>query len=99
MHKALLVWVCCTSFLFGQNTKEGQRVPLVGDETPLIKIKTDPHKYISDVRHHLELPIVMTGGIRLDNYYNYGYRDKQLVYYSYDFREFVTPTKLGDVLE
>ena len=96
-YKSLLVWMCCTSVLFSQDTIDGVRVPLVGDETPLVKIKTEPQKYITALNGPAAPKILyFTGGIKASDYFNYGYREQQLNYYSLRFSELVSPTKTGD---
>jgi hypothetical protein len=76
--------------LFAQDSQSTTKpIKLMGDETTLVHVKADPQSYVGK-------QLIMTGGIQVSDYYNYGYMDEKDLYYSFDFREAVTPTKLGE---
>lgn len=56
-------------------------VPHLPDETSLLAVKADPERY-------LEKEIIICGGVRLADYYNYYYGKAQLTHYSINFTEF-----------
>jgi len=63
----------------------------MGDETLAARVKASPRDYLNRT-------IVMTGGIRIHDYYNWGYKDAQESHYSLRFQEVISdpPQKLGD---
>lgn len=64
-------------------------IKLLGDETQLQKIKAAPQEYVGK-------PFVMTGGIRVDDYYNFGYNEAQSTHYSLRFEQALGPDKIGE---
>ena len=42
-------------------------LPVVGDETTLVRIKANPDQYINK-------PFIVAGGLKIANYYNFGFR-------------------------
>ena len=71
--------------------EESKPVHLVGDETPSVKVKAEPKNYF-------DRPFVMTGGIEVSDYYNFGYLDADKSHYSLDFVEVLSesPQKTGE---
>jgi len=69
---------------FGQVVSSDSNPPLrvVGDETLLIKVKADPRDYLGR-------SFVMTGGIKVASYHNYGYLYAEKSHYSLSFIEVV----------
>ena len=64
----------------GPEETVSSEVPLVGDETLLTAVKADPESFV-------DRPFVVTGGVEVDDYYNYGYRGLDRSYYSLSFHE------------
>lgn len=63
-----------------RSTEPLKEMPLVGDETSLVRIEADPQSFI-------DKGINITGVISPSSYYNYGYDDAESTHYSFDFRE------------
>jgi len=55
-------------------------VPLVGDETPLVKVMANPRDYIGK-------KFIVVGGLRVKNYYNFRYDDAEPTHVSLDLCE------------
>ncbi|NNM87113.1 MAG: hypothetical protein HKL95_01185 [Phycisphaerae bacterium] len=55
----------------------GGRVPLVGDEVRTIEIKANPNKYLGRFFY-------LAGRLRLSDYYNYGYHQRDFTAFSLD---------------
>jgi len=55
-------------------------VPMMGDETSLVRIKADPRSY-------LDKTFVIVGGISASSYYGFGYRDAESTHYAMNFVE------------
>lgn len=55
-------------------------VPLVGDETPLTKVKTSPKDYVNKT-------FIIIGGITAQDYYNFRYGDAKDTHMSFSLRE------------
>jgi len=54
-----------------------EKLPVVGDEVSLARIKANPDQYT-------DRPFVITGGIKVSNYYNYWFDKKASDFYSFD---------------
>lgn len=65
------------------------KVPLKGDETPLAAIKADPAKFLGR-------EFIICGGVRVGNYYNYGWDGAQATHYSLRFLQVDREGKPGD---
>jgi hypothetical protein len=59
---------------------KGQDIPHLEDETRLVEIKANPGEYVGKV-------FILCGGIKIDDYYNFSYRDSAITYYSLRFIE------------
>lgn len=66
-----------TTFLF---QTPAAKIPHLKDETQIIQIKTDPEAF-------LDKDVVLCGGLLIDDYYNFAYRDAVRTHYSLSFRE------------
>jgi hypothetical protein len=54
-----------------------ETLPVVGDEVSLARIKANPDQYT-------DRPFVITGGIKVSNYYNFWFDNKASDYFSFD---------------
>jgi hypothetical protein len=52
------------------------RLPVTGDELSLARLKAGGDQYV-------EKPFILTGAIRIDDYYNFGFRSAQDTHYSF----------------
>lgn len=60
--------------------KKLKSVPIAGDETPLVRLKADPQRY-------LDRKIIIVGAVSPSSYYNYGYNRAEKTHYSLRFVE------------
>jgi hypothetical protein len=59
-----------------QDVQDLDRIPVVGDELSLARLKASADQYI-------ETRFKLAGAITIDDYYNYGFRDAQATHYSF----------------
>ena len=66
-------------------------IVLLGDETHVSAIKADPRGY-------MDKPLVIAGGVRIHNYYNYNYNEATQTHFSLAFAELTADTrKIGSL--
>ncbi len=85
--KSLLMVLMLVSCHFGLAAE----VSLVGDETKLVEVKTNPEDYRRKT-------FVLTGIAKNDDYFNYEYRDREGTFYSIEFRELLKDVENKDRL-
>ena len=90
MKSKLLCLVILVSFPPIAGAQEVFSVQLVGDEAVLARIQAESKSFLGR-------PFVLTGGISVSTYYNYGYGDADTTHYSFRFQEVIksSPIELG----
>jgi hypothetical protein len=63
-----------------ESTTITNKLPLFGDEISVAELKAFPRKYLG-------VPVVILGGLKTENYYNYGYNDADITHFSLGFLE------------
>lgn len=72
--------ICLTALALGQVEGNAKKIPYRGDETPLVRVKANPEKYLGKT-------FVICGGLALRNYYNYSYENAENTFYSLSLHE------------
>jgi hypothetical protein len=94
---AALVMIIATSgwVVEAQGTEEKTnaftQLPLVGDETSVSTLIASPREY-------LERPVIIVGGLKVGNYYNYAYDHASGSYFSLNFIELTKDMKRNEGL-
>jgi hypothetical protein len=75
-----MIRACLAVVLFAAGQADTVKVPHEDDETPLVRVKANPEKYIGK-------EFVICGGLEIDDYYNFEYDNAHESHYSLGFRE------------
>jgi len=79
----LVAGLACTSLACSPREPSGKAaktIPVVGDETPLVKLKANTHEFVGKT-------FLIMGGVQVEDYFNFKYGDAKSTHVSFRFDE------------